>query len=241
MLLVLAAGASTRLGEPKALATLGGRAALVGLLERALGPATGLVEAVVVTGAHHDAIAAALDGVEPPAGARIRVVENAAWERGRTGSFAVGVRAAAGRDLVLSPIDVPLVATSSYARLVERWEALGAPSRGWCAAALGSRDRTGVGGGDAEHGGDGCDGDDGGDGGDGGDTNGAPRFGHPVAIGRDLAARALDLGSDRPLRDLRGAADPLAHCLVDDPGVVEDLDTPDDLERLRRRAAAGLG
>ncbi|MHC4894926.1 MAG: NTP transferase domain-containing protein [Planctomycetota bacterium] len=93
--LILAAGASQRLGEPKALARIGPRTALEHLLT-ACGsnqPPT------VVTGAHEAEIAAHLKEaavVAPEA----NLAFNAAWARGRTGSVQRGARALAARGCV---------------------------------------------------------------------------------------------------------------------------------------------
>jgi CTP:molybdopterin cytidylyltransferase MocA len=46
---------------------------------------------------------------------------------------------------------------------------------------------------------------------------------------------ALGLGPDAPLRQLRQAADPLATVLVMDDAILDDLDTPGDLARLRSK------
>lgn len=61
------------------------------------------------------------------------------------------------------------------------------------------------------------------------------RHGHPVLLGPALAALARELDPDAPLRLLRGRASPLASIPVDDPAILDDLDTPEDLERLRGR------
>jgi molybdenum cofactor cytidylyltransferase len=208
LVVVLAAGASRRLGQPKALCRIGATTALEGLFARALAPSTGLRELVVVTGRHHVEIAAVVaradaDRGEPLA---VRVLENADWERGRTGSFAAAVRAHPGRDLLLAPIDVPRVASATFAALHRVWQDHGRPSRGWLASALV-------------------------------DANRGRCFGHPIVIGRELALRALALDPDAPLRDVRDRAHPLAGVDVDDPTILEDLDTPDDLARLRELEA----
>ncbi|QDU85118.1 Nicotine blue oxidoreductase [Planctomycetes bacterium Pla163] len=208
LVVVLAAGASRRLGQPKALCRIGGTTALEGLVERALAPSTGLRDLVVVTGRHHAEIAevvarANASRSEP---LHVRVLENADWARGRTGSFARAVRARPDRDLLLAPIDVPRVASATFAALQRAWRDAGRAPRGWlaCAHVGASRGR---------------------------------RFGHPIVIGRELARDALALDPDAPLRELRDQAAPLAGVDVDDPTILEDLDTPDDLARLRELEA----
>ncbi len=67
----------------------------------------------------------------------------------------------------------------------------------------------------------------------------AGRFGHPIAIGRALLAELDALAPDTPLRALRARAQPLFAIDVAAPEVLDDLDTPADLERLQRRLDAG--
>lgn len=192
--MILAAGASTRLGTCKALVDLGGRTPLERLA--AEGPYFDGAPPLVVAGAHAAEIArAAPRGVE--------VLANEAWAEGRLGGIALAARARRGLDLCLAPVDVPLVPTAVFEALARAWIDHGAPPRGWL----------------------------------------APRFGrahgHPIVIGRELAERADERarsgGKDLPLRALRELADPLLSVAVDAIEVLDDLDTPDDLDRLRRR------
>lgn len=127
VLVVLAAGASQRLGRTKALVDLGGStplqhicAAASGLLDKTPLPA------LVVAGAAQAEIAARLPE-------RCRLVVNPHPEAGRTGSVQCAARAASGHDLCLAPVDVPLVPAEVYAALVTAWETAGAPARGWLA------------------------------------------------------------------------------------------------------------
>lgn len=200
---VLAAGASSRLGEPKALVDLGGRSALSRLVE-----ACGAAEPpLVVTGAHATAIARAAAALGPRA---CELVVNPRWAEGRTGGLALAASRLPGRDLVVAPIDVPLVSRSVFARLRSAWAEADAPSRGWLAP------RAPAPAGDPRR----------------------ARAGHPVVLGRDLAAALARMGPDEPLRDLRADAEPLWTIAVDDRAIYDDLDTPDDLARLRARLAA---
>ncbi len=194
-LVVLAAGASTRLGACKALVDLGGRTPLERLLEA--GRAFDGAPPLVVAGAHQAAIAHAA-----PPGVEVR--ENAAWAEGRLGGIALAARARAGCDLCLAPVDVPLVGAAVFAALRAHWDAAGAPAEGWLAPFV---VRAGSG----------------------------RAFGHPLVIGRALAARCANSRKDLPLRELRGQAEPLMSIRVDDAAILDDLDSPDDLERLRRR------
>jgi CTP:molybdopterin cytidylyltransferase MocA len=105
--IVLAAGAGERLGGPKALALAGGRT----FIERVLGTCgrSAVDEIVVVTGAGAaDVGAAALRWAtdETP----LRIVENAAWREGRTGSVQAGwASCEAGVDALVFPVDHPAV------------------------------------------------------------------------------------------------------------------------------------
>jgi molybdenum cofactor cytidylyltransferase len=197
---LLAAGASTRLGECKALVDIDGSTPLARLGTAAL--AAGPTELVVIAGAHEQRLAAWL--AEQPAEHTppMRLVPNPDWAAGRLGSVAAAVRALPDTDLVLAPVDVPLVSAATFATLAAAWRAAGEPARGWLAP---------------EHGG---------------------RFGHPVVLGRALAAEALRLAPGVPLRALRALATPLLAAAVPDAAVLDDLDTPADLARLRARRAS---
>jgi len=100
--LVLAAGASRRMGRPKAALPFGATTALGRIL--AACHAAGLGRPVVVTGAAPAAVAGAA------AGADVRFAPNPEWARGRTTSIQAGLRAlpAAARAFLLWPVDVCL-------------------------------------------------------------------------------------------------------------------------------------
>lgn len=193
---LLCAGASSRLGEPKALALIGGRRVLERLAEaaRSVDPAP-----LVVTGKHH----AEIEPVALELG--LTCLRNTAWSEGRTGGLQLAAREAPGRDLLVSPADVPLVAPRTVRALAERWAAAGAPPEGWLAPAHAIPGER-------------------------------RRFGHPILIGRGLVAAPLEaLGAGASLRQLREQAAPLLALDVDDPAILDDLDTPADLARLRAR------
>jgi molybdenum cofactor cytidylyltransferase len=192
---VLAAGRSLRLGECKALVDLGGRTPLDRLLDASSG--LGDAPALVVTGAHHERIVRALEQRRSP----FEVALNADWASGRTGSVRVAWKRRRGFDLLLAPVDVPMVPREVFEALAGAWSAAGAPPRGWLAPRHGAR---------------------------GG-------FGHPIVVGRELAAGVETLAPDTPLRELRDLAEPRWAVEVASPEVLDDLDDPGDLERLRRR------
>ncbi len=70
-------------------------------------------------------------------------------------------------------------------------------------------------------------------------TGSAPRFGHPLVLGRGLAAELPGAHPDQPLRVWRARAEPLLRCWVDSPAILDDLDRPEDLRRLRRLRLRG--
>lgn len=196
-LVLLAAGASERLGQPKALARLRAEAPGSPLeLLLAAGAALGDPCPLVVVGPAANAIRAAL----PPG---IDTCSNREWRAGRTGSARVAVEARPGRDLCLAPVDVPLVAHEVFALLADEWLRLGAPPRGWLAPFVVQGE--------------------------------VRRYGHPVILGRELASELKGFPPDRPLHQLRALAQPLAAVEVTSTAILDDLDTPADLERLARR------
>ncbi len=219
VLVVPAAGASRRLGECKALVDFSGQSAL----ERLVRAASALVSngatrggapvprtaTVVITGAHAAAIGREVERLQRLGLGPLRTVHNPNWEAGRTGGLALAARELSGRALCIAPIDVPLVPASVFAAIAAAWRAAEAPAMGWLAPAL-STAAVGAGG-------------------------VAVRPGHPIAIGARLAARLLALDPSTPLRELRALANPLWTVNVDAPEILDDLDTPLDLARLRKR------
>lgn len=209
---LLAAGASSRLGECKALVALEGAPPIARLIAatHAAGPSV----VVVVGGAHADALEAWLASQHWRPGAAVRgaaadahprLVRHAGWAAGRLGSLAAATRELPGHDLLVAPVDVPLVSAGTVAALAAAFREAGEPPRGWFAPAYGGR------------------------------------HGHPLVLGRELAARCLELPPDTPLSALRASASPLGSVPVGDEAILDDLDTPADLARLRERLRAGRG
>ncbi len=198
-LVVLAAGASSRLGTCKALVDIGGASPLERLIAagRAWDPAP-----LVVTGAHHDEIARAVSVGAVSVG--VEVARNEDWAAGRLGSIAVAVHARAGCDLCLAPVDVPLVEEEVFRALFAAWARAGEPARGWLAPFTL-------------------------------DMHGERTHGHPIVIGRELAALAATMRKSLPLREVRALAAPLLSIQVDSTSILDDLDDLADLDRLRRR------
>lgn len=110
---ILAAGASRRLGSPKALLPFGDRPVLARLVETARG--AGVQTGVIVTGEADGEIRAALGAVP------YTWAPNPEPEGGRTGSLACGVREVPpGADLLMWPVDRPLASAATVAALLER-------------------------------------------------------------------------------------------------------------------------
>ncbi|HXG62918.1 MAG TPA: nucleotidyltransferase family protein [Planctomycetota bacterium] len=109
--ILLAAGASTRMGRPKALLDFDGRT----VLDLALDAVRGLGTPVVVLGAAREEIQARV-----PLGS-VQVAYNDDWERGQTSSLKAGLSclAPAAAAFLFHPVDFPLVSQEEVGRLVE--------------------------------------------------------------------------------------------------------------------------
>lgn len=107
--LVLSAGASSRMGRPKALLRLDGET-FVERLCRLMREA-GCGEVVVVVGAHAEAIRPAVPGWA-------RVVINPEWRRGMRSSLRAGLRALPPGPVILTHVDRPLVEPRTLTRLM---------------------------------------------------------------------------------------------------------------------------
>lgn len=195
-LVILAAGASSRLGRCKALVPITPRTPLDLLIEA--GAVLGGPLPLVVAGPDHEAISAA-------AGARAEVLRNPDWSAGRSGGVLLAARQRPGHDLCIAPVDTPLVPAEVFAALSRVWLEAGSPSHGWAAPWVTS-------------------------------GRGVRGFGHPVLVGRELALRVAEVGLEAPLRVLRALADPLLAVEVASSAILDDLDEPEDLTRLRTRS-----
>lgn len=205
--IVLAAGRSSRMRELKPLLEVGAST----LLERAVGAftAVGIDEVVVVTGHRGDEVA--------PVAARVGAVPvpNLRFDDGMYSSVQAGVAAlAAGvTRFFLLPADVPLVRPETVGRLARAAGSPAGPAAGQSTA-----------------------------GGVAGPAVVFPAFrestGHPPLISAALRDEILGGRPAGGLRELlmRHSASSLL-LEVDDPGVLLDADTQDDLARLRERAA----
>ncbi len=123
-LVILAAGASRRLGRCKALVEWNGRSTLERLLDA--GAALDEHAPLVITGADDELIRARAPG-------RAELAFNRRWDAGRLESVRVAREHRPGVALCLAPVDVPLVGAMVFAALLERWRELNAPPSGWLA------------------------------------------------------------------------------------------------------------
>jgi molybdenum cofactor cytidylyltransferase len=125
--IVLAAGASSRMGQPKAALPFGqtGETVLSRIVSTIL--AGGVPQVVVVGGAHIDAVRNAM----PPREPRARVIEHAGWKQGQLSSLLAGLAAIDDQLLleavVMTPVDVPLVSASTVAAVIAAWRRTRAP------------------------------------------------------------------------------------------------------------------
>jgi molybdenum cofactor cytidylyltransferase len=122
---VLAAGASSRMGAPKAGLPLPGGDTVLSRCVTTLITA-GLPRIVVVAGAHVDAVRAALgthDG-------RVRLTEHPRWADGQLSSLLAGLEAVRGPALeavLVTLVDVPLVSPETVRAVVAAWRRTRAP------------------------------------------------------------------------------------------------------------------
>jgi molybdenum cofactor cytidylyltransferase len=113
---ILSAGASSRMGRPKALLPYREGTFLEHLIEVTRHPQIGVTRVVLGAGAEEIRTLGKLD----PA----TVVLNLAWEQGQLSSIWAGLRSLEGIDtdgMILCPVDHPLVSASLVSDLVERF------------------------------------------------------------------------------------------------------------------------
>jgi CTP:molybdopterin cytidylyltransferase MocA len=223
--IILAAGASVRLGQPKALCELPGGLPVLRLLRAAReafpASASCAPHVIIVTGAHHDPIAAALEqageDTRPLAEGGL-LLRNSSWELGRTSSIQLSAKACPGRDVLIAPVDHPRINAQLLGLLLEAWKEHGSPARGWLAPYVHSVDSLQS---DqisphiqAEP---------------APSAPGQKHFGHPVILGRGLLDELHQLPPNSALRQLRQVAEPLVGVEVTSTAILENLDTPADL------------
>jgi molybdenum cofactor cytidylyltransferase len=124
--IVLAAGASSRMGQAKAALPIGHTGeTVVSRVVRTLLEG-GAPHVVVVAGAHIDAVRAAM----PPHESRARVIEHPGWEQGQLSSLLAGLAAIDDPLLeaaLVTLVDVPLVRPSTVAEVIAAWRRTRAP------------------------------------------------------------------------------------------------------------------
>lgn len=109
-LVVLAAGESRRMGHPKALTLVAGEPALARIVRvwAEVAPS----RPIVVLGAHHDVVRAALPDLD------VVWARNPRPEAGRTGSLQVGLQGARTGEVVVWPVDHPLAQAATLRALL---------------------------------------------------------------------------------------------------------------------------
>ena len=124
--IVLAGGASTRMGSPKALlATPSGETFLSRIVSTL--HACGFAGVTVVTGDHHQAI---VDAGADSTGDVVRFVRNPDPTRGQLSSLLAGMDAVIGPatdGLLVSLVDIPLVSVETVQAVLEVWHRTRAP------------------------------------------------------------------------------------------------------------------
>ena len=124
--IVLAAGESSRMGQPKAALPLGPPGQTV--LSRGVASllAAGVPDVVVVAGAHPQAVRDALVVADP----RVRVIDHPGWRDGQLSSILCGLDAVDTPQLeavLVTLVDVPLVHPATTRALIQAWRDGGAP------------------------------------------------------------------------------------------------------------------
>lgn len=124
--IVLAAGASSRMGQAKAALPLGpsGETVVSRVVRTVL--TGGVPSVVVVAGAHIDAVGRAMPAHEP----RAMLLEHPGWQQGQLSSLLAGLAAIDDPLLeaaVVTLVDVPLVRPATVAAVVAEWRRTRAP------------------------------------------------------------------------------------------------------------------
>lgn len=193
--ILLAAGVSSRMGEPKPLVRLAGRPLLSHALEALR--QSDVSEIVVVLGAEADRVRreVALDGT--------RTIVNPDYADGMRSSIRAGMHAAPpeGEAFLIVLGDQPLVSLATINTLVARREATGA--RIIVPTYCGVR-------------------------------------GNPVLLHRSLSPDIEAIHGDVGCRDVvNGHLDETVEVSVDDPGILIDIDTPEEVRRVEGALAQG--
>ena len=200
--IVLAAGASSRMGQAKAALPLGQTGeTVVARVVRTLIEG-GVPNVVVVAGAHIDAVRHAMPTFAEaapgkPGIVRARVIEHPGWQQGQLSSLLAGLRAIDDPLLeaaVVTLVDVPMVSPLTVAAVIGEWRRSRAPIV-----------RPAY-----------------------GDRHGHPVV-FDRSVFADLRSASPDAGAKAVFAIHR---DRIVNVEVNDPGAFEDIDTPGDYERL---------
>jgi molybdenum cofactor cytidylyltransferase len=222
--IVLAAGASSRMGQPKAALPLGqtGETLIARVIRTLL--SGGAPEVVVVAGAHVDAVRNAMPAFAEasvfapatagkPGIARVRMIEHAGWQQGQLSSLLAGLTAIDDPLLegaLVTLVDVPLVKPSTVAAVIAEWRRTRAPIVRPAQGASGASGASGV--------------------------SGAERHGHPVmfdvSVFQDLREADPSVGAKAVFAKHRLR---IVNVEVNDPGAFEDIDTAAEYDDLRRK------
>ncbi|MCL4858830.1 MAG: nucleotidyltransferase family protein [Caldilineaceae bacterium] len=118
---VLAAGLSSRMGQPKQLAEVDGEPMVVRAVKAAL--ASTAESVVVVTGAYAQPVTAALASLLQGAGNRLRTIVNPDYAEGQAGSVRAAVRMLGPADgaVLFLPVDQPFLSPKLLNRLIDAW------------------------------------------------------------------------------------------------------------------------
>jgi molybdenum cofactor cytidylyltransferase len=186
--IVLAAGSSSRMGQPKQLLPIDGQPMVRRVTEAMC--ESGLGQVVVVVGAHAEAVTAALAGLP------VEIVTNQDWAEGMSTSLRAGLGALGPevQAVLIALADQPALTPDLLRTLVARHQSSGAPIT-------------------------------------------APFYrgqrGNPVLFDRNLFPELLAVEGDRGGRALFARYHGQIECLeVDDPAVIQDIDTYEDYERM---------
>jgi CTP:molybdopterin cytidylyltransferase MocA len=124
--IILAAGASSRMGQAKAALPFGqtGETVLSRIVSTLL--RGGVPRIVVVSGAHIDAVRRAMPLHDP----RTQVIEHSGWAQGQLSSLLAGLEELDDpllEAVLVTPVDVPLVRPSTVAAVIAAWRRTRAP------------------------------------------------------------------------------------------------------------------
>jgi molybdenum cofactor cytidylyltransferase len=124
--IVLAAGASSRMGQAKAALPIGstGQTVVARVIQTLLD--AGVPRVVVVAGAHIDAVRQAMPSHE----LRATVIEHPGWEQGQLSSLLAGLQAIDDPQLegaLVTLVDVPMVSAATVAEVMAAWRRTRAP------------------------------------------------------------------------------------------------------------------